>query len=275
MAIPFGMVALQAPCQEQASRILEQLIGRWEWESYWDGAVTAVRYQSHQNATVEVFWNAELVGVCSPQVSGCALYERKGASIRQFLDSLVQPPGVDVRQMTDAFLRKLREPRVIVEEANNGPARQAGGADRYEGGGKVMAVPSPPNEVIVERNTKGLQTCVVTREHFPRLRTPQPIRDKVRPSNLAEFERWLRERLQPGPSGTSSEYVIPYYAPTDPVIYILVNVNGASESIVIVAPASDDVGWRIGGHFDSKESPKQMERLRSLVLAARMTSILR
>ena len=272
---PCVMMALQMPCEGEANRIFERLIERWAWELYWDGSVTGVSYQPRQRATIEVFWNAEVVGICSPEAAWCTSYERNGASIGQFITSLGQSARAGVRHMTDTFVRKLHGPRVIVEEANKGTARQGGGADRYEAGGAVLAIPSPPKEVVVERNTTGLQTCVLTGKSFPLLGPPQPTRDRVTPSNLTEFERWLRDTLQPGPPGTRSEYVIPYYAPGDPLVYILVNVSGATESIVIAAPLPGGAGWRIGGHFDSTESPRQLQRLRSLVLAARMTSILR
>jgi hypothetical protein len=89
------------------------------------------------------------------------------------------------------------------------------------------------------------------------------------------FEEWVDSRLHPGPPGTKTEYVIPYYAPNDPMVYLLIRVDGAVESIIFVVADPSGAGWRVGGHFDPKESPTRIHRLEPLILSAKMISLFR
>lgn len=263
--------ALQDPCQDEGKRAVDDLVERWTWESFWDGATSGFQYRPRANARVDVFWNTDLIGLCSPDLGSCTAYERNGARLGQFALSADRLRGSDLGQTTETFLRRLNEPRVI----NNADTRhQPDNAGRFERGGTVVSIPTPGSEVVVQRNATGFQTCILTNRSFPPLGRPKPIRDKITPDNLGAFEQWLEGRLHP-PVGAKSEYVIPYYAPSDPMIYVLVRVNGATESVIFAVADPGGTGWRIGGHFDPKESPEQVQRLGPLILSARMTSVLR
>jgi hypothetical protein len=177
----------------------------------------------------------------------------------------------NLRQATDGFLRKLNEPWVIHESNNRKPDSEG----RFDRGGTAVSIPTPGSEVVVQRNASSFQSCVLTDGSFPPLGLPQPIRDKITPDSLGAFERWLEGRLHPGPAGTKSEYVIPYYAPSDPMVYVLVRINGKTESVIFALLRPGGTDWQIGGHFDAKESPTQVQRLEPLILSAKMTSVFR
>jgi hypothetical protein len=177
----------------------------------------------------------------------------------------------DLQQATEEFLRRLSEPRVIHESDTRKP--DTGG--RFRGSTTTLSVPVPGSDVVVQRNASGIQTCTLTDERFPPLRLPGTIRDKITPDNVGAFERWLEGRLQPGSVGAKSEYVIPYYSADDPMVYVQVRINGETESVIFVLPMPDSAGWRIGGHFASKESPTEVQRLEALILSAKMISVFR
>ncbi len=105
---------------------------------------------------------------------------------------------------------------------------------------------------------------------FPKLGPPRAITQRIVPRNLGTLEVWL-SGLHTKP-GTKSEYVIPYYAIEDPMIYVLVRVNEATESIISVLP-DPDLGWRLGGHFDVRESPGLTRRLQNLILSVRLATV--
>lgn len=138
----------------------------------------------------------------------------------------------------------------------------------------MVSIPTTPNELVIQRNASGFQSCVLSNQKLPSLGLPKPIQDKITPDNLPAFERWLQGRLHPR-AGSKSEYVIPYYAPKDPMVYLLIRVNGITESVIFVVASPSGEEWRIGGHFDPKESPAEVRRLEPLILSAKMTSILR
>jgi hypothetical protein len=265
-----GIWAFQAPCQDEGKHALDELIQRWTWESFWDGATSGFRYQSRSKATVEIFWNADLIGMCLPGLGACTAYGRDGARLGQF--AMADPVRTtDLHQATEGFIRRLSEPRVIRQNNTRKPDSEG----RFERGGTAVSIPTPGSEVVVQRNATGFQSCVLTDRSFPPLGLPQAIREKTTPDNLGAFERWLEGRLHPGPAGTKSEYVVPYYSLDDPMIYVLVRINGKTESVIFVLPTPDGTSWRLGGHFDPKESPTQVRRLEPLVLSAKMTSVLR
>ena len=66
-----------------------------------------------------------------------------------------------------------------------------------------------------------------------------------------------------------------YYAPSDPMVYVLVRINGKTESVIFALLRPGGTDWQIGGHFDAKESPTQVQRLEPLILSAKMTSVFR
>ena len=260
-----GIWAFQDPCQDEGKRAIDGLVERWTWESFWDGGTSGFQYQPRAKATVEIFWNTDLIGMCPLGLGTCTAYERNGARLGQF--AMADPVRTtDLHQATEGFLRRLSEPRVIRQSNTRKPDSEG----RFERGGTAVSIPTPAPEVVVQRNASGLQTCALTDRSFPALGLPRPIRDKVTPDNLSAFEQWLKGRLHPGPAGTKSEYVIPYYSLDDPMVYVLVRVNGKTESVIFVVPMPDGTGWRIGGHFDPKESPTQVQRLEPLILSAKM-----
>jgi len=265
--------AFQDTCQDEGRRAVDELLERWTWESFWDGSTSGFRYQPRGKATVEVFWNADLIGMCSLELGACTAYGRNGSRLGQFALS-EHLRGTELGQATEAFLRRLNEPRVVRQSSKIRSRGQPDSAGHFEGGGTVVSIPAPASEVVVQRNASGLQTCVVTNRSFPPLGPPKPIRDKITPENLTSFLQWLEGRLHP-PAGAKSEYVIPYYASNDPMIYVLVRVNGTTESVIFAVADPIGAGWRLGGHFDPKESPAQVQRLEPLILSARMTLVSR
>lgn len=263
----------QDPCQDEGKRAIDELVERWTWELFWDGGTSGFQYQPRANARADVFWNPDLIGMCSPELGTCTAYERNGARLGQF--ALSGPlRGPEIRQATETFLRRLNEPRVILEGNSARSGRQPESSGHFEGGGTVVEIPTPPDSVVVQRNATGFQTCPMASLSFPALGPPKAVRKKTTPENLGAFERWLEGRPRP-PAGATAEYVIPYYAPSDPLVYVLVRVNRATESVIFVVPGPSGTGWRIGGHFDPKESPAQVRRLEPLILSAKMTSVVR
>ena len=266
-----GIRAFQDPCQDEGKRTIDELIGRWMWESFWDGGTSGFQYHPRAKATVDVFWNGDLIGMCSLDLGSCTAYERNEARLGQFAMAADRLRTTDLHQATEAFLRRLNEPRVI-HQSNT---RKPDGEGRFERGGTAVSIPTPGSEVVVQRNASSFESCLLTDRSFRPLGLPQPIRDKITPDNLGAFERWLEGRLHAGPAGTKSEYVIPYYAPSDPMVYVLIRVNGKTESVIFVLPRPGGTDWQIGGHFDAKESPTQVQRLEPLILSAKMTSVFR
>ena len=262
--------AFQVPCQDEGKRVLESLTERWEWEAFWDGKTSGFQYQPRGNATTEVFWNPGFSGMCSLEIGACTAYERNGVRLGRF--TLSEPlRGVRLRQATEVFLRKLNEQRVVSEDRNAGPRDKIEGAGHWESGATVLSIPAPRGEVVVRRDAGSFQTCTINTS-FPRLDSPKSIRDKITPEDLSAFQQWLEGRLHP-PAGATSEYVIPYYGSNDPMVYVLVRVNGTTESVIFAVADPRGTGWRLGGHFDPKESPTQVQRLEPLILSGRMTSV--
>jgi hypothetical protein len=266
-----GIRASQDPCQDEGTRTIDVLIERWTWESFWDGATSGFQYQPRANAKADVFWNNDLIGMCSPELGACTAYDRNGVRLGRFALS-GRLRGAALPQATETFLRRLNVPRVISEGNNAGSSHQSLSAGQFGRGGTALSIPTPENQTVVQRNASGFQTCMVTNRSFPLLGPPKAIRDRFTPENLGAFEQWLESQMHP-PVGAPSEYVIPYYSPNDPMVYVLVRVNGATESVIFVAPDPTGTGWRIGGHFDPKESPAQVQRLEPLILSAKMTSV--
>jgi len=271
LTVTQGISAFQGPCQDEGKHAMDGLIQRWTWEWFWDGEISGFQYQPRAKATVEMFWNTDLVGMCSLGLASCTAYERNGARLGQFAMAADRLRATDLQQATDGFLQGLNEPRII-HKSNNRKPESVG---RFEHSGTVASIPAAGSEVVVQRNASGFQTCVLPDASFPLLSLPQPIRDKSTPDNLGAFERWLKGRLHPGPAGTKSEYVIPYFAPNDPMVYVLIRINGVTESVVFAVPWPGGTDWQIGGHFDAKESPDQVQRLERLILSAKMTSVFR
>src|SRR6266404_4507850 len=106
LAIPWSAMALQNPCQDEGNRTVDELIERWKWESFWNGGTSGFRYQPRANATVDVFWNAELIGMCSLEIGSCTAYERTAAPFGQFVTSADRLRVTDLHQATKMFLRK-------------------------------------------------------------------------------------------------------------------------------------------------------------------------
>ena len=266
--------AWQGSCPDKGEGVFGELIERWTWESFWEGRTSGFQYKPQAKATVDVFWNANLVGMCSQDLGSCTAYERLGIGLGQSAGAADRTPGADLRQSTEMFLRKLNEPRVISQHHEVDSRLPPDNAGRFEHDGTVVSIPTTPNELVIQRNASGFQSCVLSNQKLPSLGLPKPIQDKITPDNLPAFERWLQGRLHPR-AGSKSEYVIPYYAPEDPLIYVLVRVNGATESVIFAVADPSGPGWRLGGHFDPKESPAQVQRLEPLILSARMASVLR
>ena len=171
------------------------------------------------NAKVEVFWNTDLIGMCSLELGSCTAYERNGGRLGQFALS-ERLRGAELRQASHTFLWRLNKPRVIPEASNAGSRRQADSAGHFESGGTVLSIPTPGREVVIQRNAGKFQTCATNRS-FPALGLPRPIRDKIKPEDLSAFQQWLEGRLHAA-AEAKSEYVIPYYASNDPMVYVLV-----------------------------------------------------
>jgi hypothetical protein len=271
---PGGRASQDALCLEEGKRAFDDLVERWTWESFWDGSTSGFRYRPRANGEAEVFWNADMVGMCSQQLGSCTAYERSGGRLGQFaLSSRVR--GGEISPATDAFLHSLNEPRIVAEGGDTGSRGLAGSYGPLEGRGVVQSIPTPGRVVVVQQSTSGFQSCNLPNWSFPPLGPPVPIRDKITPASLSSFKGWLDGNLHPWPVGAKSEYVIPYYGPDDPMVYVLVRVGGVTESVIFIVAEPDGDGWRIGGHFDPKESPAQVHRLARLILSARMTSVVR
>jgi len=266
-----GIWGFQDPCQDEGKRAVDELVERWRWESFWNGGTSGCQDRPRAKATVDVFWNADLIGMCSLDLGSCTAYERNGARLGQLAMAAGRLSATDLRQATEGFFRRLNEPQVVHESNKREPDTEG----RFERGGTAVSIPTPGSEVVIQRNAGGFQSCVLTGRSFPPLGLPQPVGSKITPKNLGAFERWLEGRLHPGPAGTKSEYAIPYYAPSDPMVYVLIRVNGKTESVIFVLPGLGGTDWQIGGHFDAKESPTQVQRLEPLILSAKMTSVFR
>ncbi len=268
IALPWNAAAFQDQCGRSGDETFGELIERWSWETFWKGHTGGFHYQPKSKASAEVFWNAELVGMCSLELSACVAYERERSTIGQLALAVDKVSGTRLGQATEAFLLELGKPRVV-----GVAGKSAKEPRKYEGGGKVLAIPNPDREVIVPRNVRPLQRCIVSQRTFPPLDSPKAIRGEIKPVTLERFEVWLRARLHPGPPGSKNEYVIPYYSPSDPMVYVLVRVNGVTESVIFAISEPSGENWTIGGHFDVKESPAETSRLSSRILAARMTTV--
>jgi hypothetical protein len=264
--------AFQDSCKDEGKRVVDELLERWTWESFWDGSTSGFRYQPRVKATAEVFWNTDLAGMCSMELGSCTSYGRAGAGLGQFaLSERVR--RADLRQATEVFLRRLAEPRVVAQSGSARSQGQIDSAGHFERAGTVLSIPTPASEAVVQRNVSRLQTCILVNRRFPPLGLPKAIRDRIIPNNLKEFQQWLQSRLHPA-VGAKSEYVIPYYGSNDSTIYVLVRVNGVTESVIFAVSDPSGTGWRLGGHFDPRESPTQVQRLAPLILSAKMTSVL-
>jgi hypothetical protein len=266
--------AFQESCERQATRTFDELITVWTWESFWDGKTNGFRYQSSKNAVIDVFWNANTAGMCSLELGSCTAYELRGTTVGPFLLATSRLREKDIQQATSEFLRKLSEPQVTQVQMS-GDSRDHRDAGRFEKGGNTLSIPGPSSQVVFQRSASPFQTCVLTRQLLPALGLPRAIRDRIQPGNLGELEKWLKGRLHTGPGNSRSEYVIPYYAPEDPMIYVLVRVDEVTESVILILPDTDGAAWSIGGHFDAKESPAQLQRMERLILSAKMISVIR
>jgi len=264
----------QGTCPDEGHGIVDALIERWTWESYWEGRTSGFQYTPQARATMGVFWNSDVVGMCSQDFGSCTAYERLGIGLGQWTGAADRALGANLHESTEIFLRRLSKPRIISQRQGVGFRRRSDNAGRFERDGTVVSVPTPPGELVIQRNPSGFHSCVLSNQQFPSLGLPKAIRDKIAPDNLPALERWLRGRLHPQ-TGSKSEYVIPYYAPKDPMIYLLIRVNGVTESVIFVVASPSGEEWRIGGHFDPRESPTEVRRLEPLILSATMTSVFR
>jgi hypothetical protein len=184
-------------------------------------------------------------------------------------------PEKNLSEATASFLRKLSAPRVVKNTDRGRTAGVPAGANEFEYDGKKVFMPMPGDKLIIEGNRKPVQTCVVTGRQFSPLKLPKPLRDRTRPDNLDAFVRWLKVRLGPEPIGTRYEYVIPYFSPLDPGIFLLIRKNGVTESVIGVHFDQEYKNWRIGGHYEPNESPDRVKQLESLILSAKMMSVFR
>jgi hypothetical protein len=259
------------PCESEGKRVLADVADRWEWESFWDGGTSGFQYMPKTRSTAIAFWNSDLGGICSAELGACTAYERSGAQLGEFLRAKMFSAGVRSREAETTLLAELGEPRILAGPAPASDGRESG-VGRFAGGGAVFVIPAPSQEVAVRRNVAGVQSCVLQNNRFPPLRLPRSVRNKIKPDGVLELELWLKGRLHP-PSGKTIEYIIPYYAPSDPVVYVLVRVGGITESVVLVVRSPAGGGWQIGGHLDPNESPDRMRRVEGLILSARMVSV--
>src|SRR5581483_7038207 len=117
IVLPSATVAFQTPCPEAASRLFGQLLDRWAWEFFWNDATGGFRYQPRSSADVNLFWNGELVGMCSIDIGSCSAYERRDATLGPFITSVNGIRG-DIVDATARFLREIGAPRVLVEKKN-------------------------------------------------------------------------------------------------------------------------------------------------------------
>jgi len=264
------LLVSQSPCHDEGKHAIDDLLARWSWELFWDGETSGFRYHPRAKAKVNVFWNAELTGMCSVDLGLCTAYERGKGGLRQFRMAENFLGRKDLYQVSDDFLRNLGESR----SSQDSNAYKPGSERRFEGGGTSVLIPTPSGE-SAQAKAVNVQSCLLSDRRFPPLGPPRPIRSKITPNNIEAFKRWLQGRLQPGPVGTKSEYVIPYYDPSDPMIYVLVITNGKTESVVFAVPRQGEADWRIGGHFDAKESTTEVERLEHLIRSSKLTSVYR
>jgi hypothetical protein len=109
---------------------------------------------------------------------------------------------------------------------------------------------------------------------LPPLDIPDAIQHKIVPADLSRLITELKElsRNIPITERASVEFVIPFYASSDPLVYVLVRSKGNPDSIIFLIRDGEGK-WKVGGHFDSQYSQSQIDQLRPIILSASMTSV--
>ena len=185
------------------------------------------------------------------------------------------PRGANLRQATAEFLGKLSAPRILESRTSTSPAT-SGQWTREDQPAAVVEVqiPPPSEKLVIQRRIQDLHTCTLAGSRFPPLDLPKVIQEKTIPPNLADFKAWIASRFPASPPGQKSEWIIPYYDPSDPIIFLLNRVNGVAKLVIGASPARNGEGWQMACHFDLTEGAAELRRLAPRIVTAQMATLL-
>jgi len=255
-------------CAEDATSRLERLHERWRWEMFWKSGIQRSRYTLGRRVSIELFWNNDQLGFCSLGLDSCALYTSSKSALGEMVgwSSGLRHHNLDAE--TQTFLRNPIRSPVVTRIPGSGPPRDSRSFETGEGRVSIPVI-QPGNG----RRDPGTFHKCKTDLLLQALDVPDAVQGKIVPADLGQLITTLKELSGniPITMRGSVEFVIPYYAPSDPLVDILVKSKGNPDSIIFLI--HDGERWSVGGHFDHQLSQSKIDELRPVILSAAMTTV--
>jgi hypothetical protein len=262
-------------CSQEAAPSLAKIRERWQWELFWGAGITSPPYAAGSRIHIALFWSSTQTGYCSLELGSCASYDARGSSLGQMAASSATSGQRDLAAATQAFLGAQALPPSVTQAPGTGNNPNAAVSPTFSNQDQQIRIPRNGSKAQTAGSpASGLRFCTVE-ETLPKPDPPAAVRMKIVPDDLPTVRSLLGRLAEniPPAARASTEFVVPFYAETDPALYVLVTTKGSPGSIIFLVHDSETGAWRIGGHFDKQTGQFQLDKLVPLVLSAEMTRI--
>jgi hypothetical protein len=265
-------LASDFPCSGEAASHLSQIRERWQWEIFWEAGIKGRSDVAGKRIHTELFWNRDEVGFCSLDLGSCAKYAILGEMLGQMTASTETDGQRDLGGATEAFLNGPVLPPVITRAPPVGTANDRTGPAVFRNGKQSISLPGPSGRM--EDQAVSFHACT-TEVAPPSQEPPESIKRRIRPGDLAQVRSLLTHIGQNIPAGkrASTEFLVPFYAETDPMIYVLVRAKGSSDSIIFLVRDGQNHLWKVGGHFEEPMGRFQLDKLAPKIRSSQMVAV--
>ena len=265
---------LAAECPGEASPRIAQVRQRWQWEIFWGTGISRRQYAAGRSVSIQWFWRDNQVGFCSFDLGTCALYDSTESSLGQIVASSSPSRRRDLGAVARSFLQTPARPPVVTRIPNSAGQGVNGDARVFAGEGGRITLPEVGEGKGNGQSYREFKFC---RDQIalPAIEPPEAISKRTVPDDLQKVTALLRKLLAnlPDQARGKTNFFIPFYAPSDPMLFVLVRTSGEPDSIIFLVHGENGSDWKVGGHFDSQFSQSQLDKLVPLILSAKMTSV--
>lgn len=226
----------EPPCQAQDSPIIDAVIERLRWTELWS---PKGKYPLNVQVTLRMIIGKSSGGYCSAALDRCEEFallspNRVGVTTR-FLD------GIGPRDQSDQVERFMKLPKPALYEAGGEQGPTGIFKDRT---GKIIEVPTA--SVALPQRKKAAEepyrVCSASISGLPSVGFPDTSR-RVLPESAKELAEYLERAAWDWhrTMGQRLEYVVPFFADSDPEVFVLSRVDGRPEGVHVFSRLKQ--GW--------------------------------
>jgi hypothetical protein len=251
------LLGCSSPAQEKVptARVVQEMSRLLSWRWFWDGEASPKPYTPGKGVQMAIVESPNEVAVFIAEIGVAAYFQLNDDKIvRESIQSI--PDASNAAAVSRYISRYGVTPGFAFKE------------------GKAPSSPDVPvrRENLTEEQKRKILKQYSVSFTLPTLGPPKYITSRRAPPDLASFESTVRARVDDfySTSCGSGEILIPYFSPTDPVVYVYADLGTCGQGII--GFVNDGKGQWTSGQFSPAKPPNQwsttIKRIRDNTAAA-------